>query len=216
MIFLLITKSTFNKNEILTNLKVVLFSIISTILILILAINSILNIILPLKIKKYTINVFVEMILSYLVQFCIPYVIMVTLNIKVILRLRQSKRRAGLNNSVRQMNSTNSITNKGTRFTITTILIDIIFLVFHLPQTLLISYEIVIFYIINMNIYHGWVFYMCVDFSTFLSLSYSAVLVIMFIVFNRIFRKELVIFFRLEKLINFISPNFLNYSSNRL
>ena len=185
-----------------------LFSIIIAIIAFILAINSIFNIILPLKMIRNKIQFFSEIIIGYFVQLFIPYVFMVTLNIKVILRLRQSKRRAGLNNSVRQMNFTNSVTDKGTRFTITTIIIDLIFLVFHLPQTLLISYEMVTNYLIDMNIYKGWIFYMCVDFSTLLSLSYSTALVFMFLIFNRIFRKELVIFFRLDKLSNVISTIF--------
>ena len=141
---------------------------------------------------------------------------MVTLNIKVILRLRQSKRRAGLNSSSRQTNRTNSANDKGTRFTITTILIDLIFLVFNLPQTLLNSYYMVMHLLNDKNIHVGRVFNICNNFAVILSLSYSAALVITFLIFNRIFRKELIIFFRLEKLTNFFSPNFLNSSSNRV
>ena len=198
------------------NLKVVLFSIIFAIITFILAINSILNIILPIKMFNNNIQFFSDMIIGYLFKLFIPYVFMVTFNIKVILRLRQSKRRAGLNNSLRQTNPTNSATDKGTRFTITTIIIDLIFLIFNLPQTLLISYDLVTNFLIEMNIYQGWIFYICVDISTLLSLSFSTALVFMFIIFNRIFRKELFIFFRLQKFINIISPNFLNSNSNRV
>ena len=141
---------------------------------------------------------------------------MVSLNIKVILRLRQSKRRVRLNKSLRQTNQTNSATDKGTRFTITTILIDVIFLVFNFPDALFDSYYLIIRYLISMSIHLGWFFDLCYHFAPVLSFSYSAALVLMFIIFNRIFRKELVIFFRLEKLIHIFSPNFSNSSSNRM
>lgn len=193
-----------------------LFSIIIVIITFILAINSIFNIILPLKMKRSKIQFCLEIIIGYFVKFFIPYVAMLALNIKVILRLRQSKRRAGLNRSVRQTNPTNSATDKGTRFTITTIIIDLIFLVFHLPETLLMTYEIVITYLFNRNSSLGLIFFVCEDFSSLLSLSYSTALVFMFIIFNRIFRKELFMFLRLDKLINNIYPNFLNSSTNRV
>lgn len=193
-----------------------LFSIIIAIITFILAINSIFNIILPLNMKRNKIQFCLEIIIGYFVKFFIPYVVMLTLNIKVILRLRQSKRRAGLNNSVRQRNPANSVTDKGTRFTITTIIIDLIFLVFNLPETLLMSYDIVITYLFNMNSSLGSIFFMCEDFSTLLSLSYSTALVFMFLIFNRIFRKELFVLFRLDKLVNNIYPNFLNSTTNRV
>lgn len=166
--------------------------------------------------KRSKIQFFFEIIIGYFIKFFTPYVIMVTLNIKVILRLRQSKIRAGLNSSVRQMNPTNSATDKGTRFTITTIIIDLIFLIFNLPETLLLSYDVIMTYIFYRNNYQGWIFYTCENFAILLSLSYSTALVFMFLIFNRIFRKELFIFFRLDTLVNNIYPNFLNSSTIRV
>lgn len=167
-----------------------LFSIIITIIALIFAINTTVHIIFEFKIKDKT--YFVEIIISYFVKFVIPYAIMVTLNIKVILRLRQSKRRVYLNNSVRQPNQANSPTDKGTRFTITTILFDLIFLIFNFPNTLVNSYAMFVNFIFYKKNNLGPVFQICDDFAFVLSFSYSAVLIIMFITFNRIFRKELV------------------------
>ena len=119
-----------------------LFPIIIAIITLIPAINTTIHIIFELKINDVNKKNFIELVLSYFVKFAIPFLIMVTLNIKVILRLRQSKRRAGLNNSVRQRNSANSATDKGARFTITTILIDLIYLLFNLPDALVSCFSI--------------------------------------------------------------------------
>ena len=192
-----------------------LFSIVLAIITLIIAINSTFYLIIPLKIKDiYAVMFLYEKIVYDSIQFFIPYVIMVTLNIMIILRLRQSKRRAGLNNSLRQMNQANSAIDKGSRFTITTILIDFIFLVFNFPCVLISIYNVLSIYKI-----FTFTFDLTNIFASFgyvLFTSYSAVLFIMFIVFNRIFRKEFVIFFKLEKLVNIFSPNFLNSSSNRI
>ena len=131
-----------------------------------------------------------EKIVIYTVKFSIPYLKMVTLNIMVILRLRQSKRRFGLNSSARQTNPANSATDKGTRFTTTTILIDVIYLVFNLPYILISIYALFI-----IDRYYIDIIYVFVIFGNLLPISYPAALCIMFIIFNRIFRKEIVVFF---------------------
>ena len=192
-----------------------LFSIVLAIITLIIAINSIFYLIIPLKIIEiYAVMYLYEKIVFNCIQFFIPYVIMVTLNIMVILRLRQSKRRAGLNNSLRQMNQANSAIDKGSRFTITTILIDLIFLVFNFPCILISIYNLLIIYKVFTVTFDLTIIFSCFGYVLFSS--YSAVLFIMFIVFNRIFRKEFVNFFKLEKLVNILSPSFLNSSSNRI
>ena len=191
-----------------------LFSIILVIITLILAIKTLIQIILPLKIKYFKQDFFLyDKIISYIIKFFIPYVTMVALNIKVILRLKQSKRRAGLNNLARQTNSANSATDKGARFTITTILIDVIFLVFNLPYILISLYFFCSMY---LGFFSFELSIMFTSFGNLIPLSYYAALVLMFLIFNRIFRKELVIFLRLEKLANIIYPTFLNSSSNRV
>ena len=193
-----------------------LYSIIIVITTLIPAINTAINITFKLKINDFNTRNFIELVVSYFVKFLIPYLIMVTLNIKVILRLRQSRRRAGLNNLARQTNQTNSASDKGARFTITSILMDLFFLIFNLPDAIVSSYSMFYYNFIYIKVISEPVFQICFNFAPLLSFSYSAVLVIMFLIFNRIFRKELVIFFRLDKLVDIISPNFLNSSSNRV
>lgn len=208
--------------------KVVLFSIILATLALIFAINSIYFI----ENKTETVNnttkinmsrssnclvLRVELVnraIDYCIQFFIPYLVMVTLNIMVILRLRQSRKRAGLNISSRSTNqANNSASNKGTRFTITTILIDVIFLVFNLPQILINLYYLIK---IQNSFITGRIFPFIVDCINLLSFSYSAVLVLMFLIFNRIFRTEFCYLFRLANLVNIFSSNMLNSSTNRV
>ena len=184
-----------------------LFSIIIAIIAIIFAINTTVHIIFELKISDFNKNFFAEIIISYLVKLVIPYLIMVTLNIKVILRLRQSKKRFS---SSRQTNQANLSTDKGTRFTITTILFDLIFLIFNFPDTVVNSYAMFLYFLFDKKMNLGPVFKICDDFALLLSFSYSAVLIIMFIIFNRIFRKELV-----KKLNNIFYSTFINSSSNR-
>lgn len=126
--------------------------------------------------------------------FCIPYVIMVCLDAKVIKRLRQSRQRLGLN-SQRQDNQT---TDRSVRFTITTVLIDLIYFVFNFPITLTNAYFAAT--LLFTNIKRNTISETLDHFSHLLSLSYSAVLFFLFLIFNRIFRKEFIDVFRLGKL----------------
>lgn len=146
-----------------------------------------------------------------LMRLYIPYGIMVSLNIKVIMRLRQSKRRVGLN--ILSQTANQATTDKSFRFTITTILIDFIYLVFNLPRTILSIYytaQVLNLNILNTNKNH--VFVTIYNYTMILPLCYSAALIILFFIFNRIFRKEIVT--RLEKIIHLISPHSLNSSTN--
>lgn len=136
---------------------------------------------------------------------------MVTLNIKVIMRLRQSKRRVGLN--ILSQTANQATTDKSFRFTITTILIDFIYLIFNLPETILSIYYTVQVLNLNTSNTNKNHFYVTIHYFTMiLPLCYSAALIILFLIFNRIFRKEIVT--RLEKIIHLISPRAVNSSTN--
>lgn len=117
---------------------------------------------------------------------------MVSLNVKVIIRLKQSKRQTCLR--------TNNNRDRSTQFTISTILIDLIFLIFNLPEALNLTFKLPT---ISNNLRTIFIIYE--NFSVLLKLSYSAFLVFIFIIFNRIFRKELFAFFRLQKFVDFMS-----------
>ena len=201
-----------------------LFSIILAILILVLATNTTYLITYTSVIKDYfnrtTINncyqsrevYLAERFLGILVRLFIPFASMLGLNIKVILKLRDSKKRTGLNRSMGQRNPTTS--DRDSRFAITTILIDLIFLVFNLPNVLLLGYTY-----LNEYAARNFIYGTLSTFSVLLSLSYSAALVLIFLIFNRIFRKEFIAVFRLGKLAQIstfgvFSFNFLLNSNN--
>ena len=182
-----------------------IFSIILAILILCVVTNST-NLITYTTIINYYINhttinncsqshevIFAERFLIILVRLFIPFSTMLCLNIKVILRLRDSKKRTGLNTSMTERNQ--ATTDRDSRFAITTILIDLIFLVFNLPNILTIGY-----YFLNEYVVTNFIIDLISTYSVLLSLSYSAALVLIFLIFNRIFRKEFIAVFRLGKL----------------
>ena len=137
-------------------------------------------------------------VLKPLVKIYIPYFIMVGLNIKVILRLRDSKK--ALQGS--------GVRNNTSKFAVSTILIDLIFLIFKSPEALLQIYS----YIKqrqptlqDLNQVNPVI--LIVNISTDVALTYSAVLVFIFLVFNRLFRQEVL---RLGK----ISMNLSNRSNS--
>lgn len=134
-------------------------------------------------------------LIEIFVEFYVPYVIMVCLDVMVIKRLRQSRQRSGLNS---QRQHSNQTTDRSVRFTITTILIDLIYFVFNFPITLSKAHFIVT--ILFTNIKGNTISETLEHLSLLLSLSYSAVLFFLFLIFNRIFRKEFIDVFRLGKL----------------
>ena len=128
-------------------------------------------------------NTYVDIV----VRVYVPYVVMVTINTKVIIRLRKSKKQS------------NARTDRSTRFATSTILIDLIFLIFNLPETLLSAYKNIT-QVNNSSV----LFFVFLHFSSLFSSSYSAVLVFIFLCFNRIFRKETIVLFRLHIIFRFI------------
>ena len=123
----------------------------------------------------------------------IPYFIMVGLDIKVILSLRQSKKRVLNGRGVR---------NGMNKFTISTIIIDFILLIFKSPQTIfqLYSYVIIIREGFSRIINVSFLFDLSSRLIDDIAFSYSAFIVFIFVIFNRLFRKEIICFFRLDRL----------------
>lgn len=146
--------------------------------------------------KWFNINRFVDVF----EKFYIPYIIMLCLDVKSILRLRESKRR------VTQANDQN--TNRMSKFAVSTILIDLNFLVFRLPETIFQAIQISI----NINQRDLYLRFLRV-FSNLISYSYSTALVFIFILFNRIFRKEIFSLFRLNRI---CGTHFFSSSSTNL
>ena len=128
-----------------------------------------------------------------IVKLYLPYFIMVGLDIKVILSLRESKKRVlngrGLGNGMN-------------KFTISTIVADFILLIFKSPQAIIQFYSYILILqgrfsrLFNVSFLFD-LFYRLIDDIAF---SYSALIVFIFVIFNRLFRKEIILFFRLDKL----------------
>ena len=128
-------------------------------------------------------------------KYFIPFLIMMSLNVKVVLELRKSKKLELLRRG--------SIRNNLTAFTNSTILIDFIYLTIKTPE---IVYQIVAL-VNNNNMVN---FNVMLRIFSHISFLYSAAILIIFLVFNKIFRGELVVFLRLNKLSNFYLKKFSN------
>ena len=172
--------------------KWVLYSIIIGMLIFIFGVNS------PYFIRVYTFTagnetfstdvglmsdeiVITTETVNVLMQFFIPFLIMLSLDIKVIFRLRKSIKRINANN------------NKSSKFTRKTIIIDIIYLVFNFPPTIFNIYYVLII------IFHGMPMLPLVYFNIFTPLFtnfpyiYSSFLFVLFLISNTIFRAEFIL-----------------------
>ena len=121
-------------------------------------------------------------------EIFIPYLIMVILDVIVIIRLRNLKR----NLSERQN------TNKSSKFTRNTILIDLVYLIFNLPSTIFHSY-ITFSQIIPMQIELIPYFEYLFDIFILFPYIYASLLFLMFIIFNKIFRSEFVTMLNQQK-----------------
>ena len=117
----------------------------------------------------------------------IPYLLMVGLNVKVILVVRKSKKNAI--GSRLKMN----------RFTFSTILIDLIFLIFKMPDAF-VQMFLFVNRILKRIVFND--LFLVSDIFSSISFSYSVMLIFIFLIFNRLFRQELVAFFRLSIFIN--------------
>lgn len=132
--------------------------------------------------------------LDPVVKIYIPSLIMVGLNVKVILRLRKSKQRLLAGQAADRRSNLK-------KFAVSTILIDLIFLILISPEAFFKIY----FLFLTDNKYKFLIAGIIDIFNDF-SLSYSGLLIFIFLIFNRLFRKEL---------ISFLS-NILTHFSTRL
>ena len=131
-------------------------------------------------------------------QLFIPYLVMVILDSIAIIRLRKVK--ASL--SVRQSTRTIS-TNKSSSFTRNTILIDLIYLIFNFPSTILDSYFTIQALFPNMllaPVFWQYMFEVFLFFPYF----YASLLFVVFVIFNRIFRAEFIATFNQQRWFAFV------------
>ena len=134
-------------------------------------------------------------------QFFIPYFIMVIVDVMVVIRLK--KLNTNLNQRRTRLSSVS--TNRSSRFTRNTILIDLIYLVFNLPPTIYGIY-ITIYFFFRGNIHLPTLYFNLIKFIfPLFSFFYLSLIFVVFVVFNRIFRAELITLFHLQKFINVVT-----------
>ena len=172
--------------------KCVLYSIIFGMLVFIIAINS------PFYItcSTYIVGnetyrgtgiqcdevVILTEIVKILMEFVIPYLFMVIVDLMVIIRLRKSKTGLG----ERQPASRNS---KSLRFSRNTVLIDFIYLIFNFPPIIFNLYSIFLFINPDVNFFDTFI-YVIPMFNNIFPYIYPSILFLVFVTFNRIFRSE--------------------------
>ena len=130
----------------------------------------------------------IKRIVDPFTKYLIPFLIMVSLNVKVVLELRKSKKLELLRRG--------SIRNNLTVFTNSTILIDFIYLAIKSPEVVfqavvLVTNDDITYFNFLMRIF------------PYVSFVYSVAILFIFLVFNKIFRSELVVFLRLNRFFNF-------------
>ena len=134
----------------------------------------------------------VNRIINILMRFYIPYTITICLNINSIVRLKKSKSRV-VRTSTQQRRSSNN--NRQSKFATSTLIIDLIHLVFNFPETIFQIYVFANMIMNNMNSLDD-IFNFYYNLFSHLSFGYSVVFLAIFLVFNRIFRKEFLSFLR--------------------
>lgn len=144
-------------------------------------------------------------ILAILFRAYIPFGLMLALDIIVFKRLRTSKRRVGVI-QMGQRKQPGEVSNREYNFIISTILIDLTFVLFYTPVSIYISITVV-------DVYVNWdplfskaldVFYSCALLTVYL---YSVVLLFIFFILNRYFRNEVFTLLRLNKLFSSLNNN---------
>ena len=138
-------------------------------------------------------------IISILLRAYIPFALMLIFDVIVFKKLRNSRRRVGLIQIGRRRIS-GQFSNREYKFILSTIFIDLTFILFYMPISVHVTITVV-------NLYISWdrltaavlnVFYSSALLTVYL---YSVVLFVIFLVFNRYFRNEVITILRLNKLI---------------
>ena len=147
-------------------------------------------------------------LIANVMRVFIPFGLMLTLNILIIYRLKQSKIKVGVSNvmqiaSQQQSKQTErQLTNKEFRFMVSTLIIDFVFLFFYLPMG--VSYIIATYNQFNTSItgdsYSNAVYNLFNNISQLIAMAHTSVLFFVFVIFNRYFRLELIYLLRLQKL----------------
>ena len=174
----------------LMNKKWILFSIIFGIFVLISSVNSIHFVIYSSPTSSAYKQIYpIYDRIDKVMKIFIPYLIIVVFDLMVILRLRGSKRQVGERQPRRSRSS---------RFTINTIIIDLLFVIFNFPD--------IFMFFANFSIFGLDVFLVRLVYDLFSNI-YSYLFFILFFIFNRIFRHEFISIFTHNSCFNNINTS---------
>ena len=150
-------------------------------------------------------------IVSIFLRAYIPFTLMLVLDIIVFKRLRNSRRRVGVT-QMGQRKQTGQFSNKEYNFIISTIFIDLTFILFYTPISAHVTITVVNLYVSwDLNTAAGFnLYYNCALLVVYL---YSVVLLFIFVIFNRYFRSEAFSILRLNKILPDISQTVMESAS---
>ena len=137
---------------------------------------------------------------------------MLVMDLVVFKRLRQSKRRVAVT-QMGQRKQSNQISNKEYNFIISTIFIDLSFVVFYTPAAVHLSISVADIFITwdTLTTNAITLLYNCAILTAFL---YSVFTFLMFFVLNRYFRSEVYTLLRINRLFPELSQTVLESGSN--
>ena len=136
-------------------------------------------------------------IITIFLRAYVPFAIILIMDLIVFNRLRQSKRRVAVT-QLGQRKQSHQISNKEYSFIVSTIIIDLMFVLFYTPVAVYITIAVV-------NVYITWdqltttainVFY---SVALLLAFYYSVWLIFIFFILNRYFRNEAIAILRLNR-----------------
>jgi hypothetical protein len=134
---------------------------------------------------------------TILFRVYIPFVLMLVMDVIVFKRLRQSKRRVAVTTT--QTGQSHQISNREYSFMISTIYIDLSFVVFYTPAAVHLSITIVDLFV-DWDTLMGTVINILYNCSILTAFLYSVQTFFMFFILNRYFRNEVISILRLNKL----------------
>jgi hypothetical protein len=182
----------------LMNKKWFLFSIIIFLLVFIIGIQLVHYWFTYTTKKQFNLNTIIFKFIDILMTIIIPYLIIILLDIMVIVRLRRSKNELRARQPIRR--------SKSFRFTINTIVIDLLFLIcklsyflnFYMSMKLMIEVRV---YFVDKKVS------LASSVFTLLSIFYSHLFFILFLIFNRIFRHEFISIFKRNRCFNKVNAS---------
>ena len=150
-------------------------------------------------------------IIVILFRAYIPFGLMLVMDIIVFKQLQKSKRRVGVT-QMGQRKQPGQVSNREYSFLISTILIDLTFVLFYTPIAVYISISVADTYIswdlftsVAINL-----FYSCAMLTAFL---YSVLTFVLFFILNRYFRSEVLTVLRLNKIFPEMSQTVMDTGS---